>query len=223
MTINEVLTKAINELGVSEYPANSNNVKYNTWYYGHLVEGKEYPWCAVFISFLFKDSPGLIKKTNSCAQMLEWCEAHNLIVHHPQPGDIIFFKYSTNNRRTNHVGIVTSVQNDNNFNTIEGNTSMTSNDNGGKVMQRRRTRKNVVAFARPRYDDLKNYRPTLKLGCKGESVEILQSLLITKGYIIEMDGVFGPNTKEAVKEFQKSSGLKTDGIVGPLTWKELTK
>ncbi len=90
-------------------------------------------------------------------------------------------------------------------------------------MQRRRTRKNVVGFARPHYDNLKTYKPTLKLGCMGESVELLQSLLITKGYFIKIDGVFGPKTKEAVKEFQKSVELKPDGIVGPLTWKELTK
>ena len=223
MTINGILAKARNELGVSEYPANSNNVKYNTWYYGKLVQGKDYPWCAVFISYLFKDSPELIKKTNSCVQMLEWCEAHNLIVQHPQPGDIIFFKYSTNKRRTNHVGIVESVQNDNNFTTIEGNTSVTSNDNGGKVMQRRRTRKNVIGFARPRYDDLKDYRPTLKKGAKGESVELLQSMLAFKGYILKVDGDFGPNTKEAVVKFQIENGLKPDGIVGPATWKELTK
>lgn len=223
MTINDILTKARRELGTSEYPANSNNVKYNTWYYGHLVQGKEYPWCAVFISYLFKDEPSLLKRTASCLQMMEWCEAHNLIVQNPQPGDIIFFKYATNNRRTNHVGIVESVQNDNSFTTIEGNTSTSSNDNGGKVMQRRRTRKNVVGFARPRYSDLKDYKPTLRKGSKGEMVELLQSLLSLRGYILVVDGDFGPNTKDAVVRFQKDHNLTADGIVGVRTWKELTK
>lgn len=224
MKINDILTKAQNELGVSEYPANSNNVKYNTWFYGHLVQGKDYPWCAVFISYLFKDEPTLLKKTASCVNMLEWCEAHNLIVKDPQPGDIVFFKYATNRRRTNHVGLVVDVQNTNNFTTIEGNTSTTSNDNGGRVMERKRARKNVVGFARPRYSDLKDYKPTLRKGSKGESVELLQSLLnlkIDANLIVDSD--FGPATKEAVINFQMSHGLKADGIVGPKTWEKLLK
>ena len=216
MKISEALTKAVNELGVSEYPADTNNVKYNTWYYGRMVEGREYPWCAAFISFLFKDEPKLVKKTNSCQQMLEWFEVRNRIVTDPQPGDIVFFKFKTNSRRTNHVGIVVSVQGKNNITTIEGNTSLSSNDNGGKVMQRRRTMKNIVAFARPEYEDASDYHPILKKGSKGNSVAVLQTLLG-----IEVDGDFGPKTKEAVIQYQKTHNLKPDGIVGPKTWEEL--
>ena len=218
MKISEALTKAVNELGVSEYPADSNNVKYNTWYYGRMVEGREYPWCAVFISFLFKDNQHLVKRTNSCQQMLEWFEARNRVVTDPQPGDIVFFFFFSNGRRTNHVGIVVSVQGKNNLTTIEGNTSLSSNDNGGKVMQRRRTMKNIVAFARPEYEDASSYHPTLKKGSKGNSVAILQTLLN-----IDVDGDFGPKTKEAVIQFQKAHNLKPDGIVGPKTWEELLK
>lgn len=35
------------------------------------------------------------------------------------------------------------------------------------------------------------------------------------------DGIFGPNTEEAVKELQKAKGLAADGIVGPRTWAAL--
>lgn len=221
MTVYQILNKAKAEVGTVESPPNSNNVKYNTWFYGKPVSGSQYPWCAVFVSYIFKDS-NLLKKTASCANMLEWCEANNLIVKDPQPGDIIFFKFSTNNRRTNHVGIVESVRGDN-INTIEGNTSITSNDNGGKVMQRRRTRKNVVAFARPKYDQDRKTYPSVKKGDHNDTVELLQELLVVNGYNLKVDGIFGPVTEIAVREFQKAHNLRVDGIVGPFTWKELTK
>ena len=147
------------EIGVKESPANSNNVKYNTWYYGHPVQdgfptkNSKYPWCAVFISWIFKDEQSLCKKTASCVDMLSWFEKRGQIVSTPQAGDIVFFKYSTNNRRTNHVGLVESAfENTIKIKTVEGNTSISSNDNGGSVMERVRT-SNIVAYARPNYTD----------------------------------------------------------------------
>jgi len=93
----------------------------------------------------------LVKKTASCLEMLEWFEANGQIVDFPLPGDIAFYKYPTNNRRTNHVGLVTNVNTIDDYANTEGNTSLTSNDNGGAVMSRKRSKKNLVAFARPKY------------------------------------------------------------------------
>lgn len=59
---------------------------------------------------------------------------------------------------------------------------------------------------------------TLKKGMTGLHVEALQRMLK-----IYPDGNFGPLTEEAVKDFQASHGLKTDGIVGQLTWNALKK
>lgn len=156
MNAKQIIDRAKNEIGVHESPPNSNNVKYNTWFYGHPVQdgipnkSSSYPWCAVFISWLFKAEQGLCKKTASCVDMLDWFEKRGQVVKNPQPGDIVFFKFSTNNRRTNHVGLVVSVS-PNSINTIEGNTSVKgSQDNGGIVMQRNRY-SNIVAYARPKY------------------------------------------------------------------------
>ena len=161
MKTSDIIVKAKSELGVCEVPANSNNVKYNTWYYGKNVEGPKYPWCAAFISYLFRSEPKLLRKTASCAEMLEWFESKDRIVEQPKPGDIIFFHFNTNNRKTNHVGIVIKVEPDG-ITTIEGNTSINSNDNGGKVMQRKRALNNVVAYARPEYEDAAIPKPKLK-------------------------------------------------------------
>lgn len=151
MTAKQIIDRAKSQIGVCENPPNSNNVIYNTWYYGHPVSGASYPWCAVFISWLFKAEQSLCIKTASCVQMLEWFEKRGQLVKTPQAGDIVFFKYPTNNRRTNHVGLVVSYDGKT-INTIEGNTSTTSQDNGGKVMQRNRY-SNIVAYARPKYQE----------------------------------------------------------------------
>lgn len=37
------------------------------------------------------------------------------------------------------------------------------------------------------------------------------------------DGLFGPGTKLQVERFQRDRGLTSDGVVGPLTWLELTE
>ncbi len=67
-----------------------------------------------------------------------------------------------------------------------------------------------------------NRLPTLRFGDRGNSVRILQRLLITKRYPINIDGDFGVLTETAVKAFQSRQGLTSDGIVGPRTWRALS-
>ena len=63
---------------------------------------------------------------------------------------------------------------------------------------------------------------TLKNGCKGSEVKILQAALnLACPYGLTVDGVFGAKTEEAVKNFQKAYYLSVDGIVGAKTWSKL--
>lgn len=159
MTAQQIISRAKAEVGTVEKPANSNNVKYNTWYYGKPVSGAAYPWCCVFIAWLFRDIQSLCKKTASSSDLYRWFQARGQIVNTPQPGDIVFFKWNAKkNCIAEHVGIVIDV-NGNTKTTIEGNTSTTSNDNGGKVMIRKRT-SNIVGYARPAYEKPFSQTPT---------------------------------------------------------------
>lgn len=59
-------------------------------------------------------------------------------------------------------------------------------------------------------------RPLLKKGARGAAVEELQRLLM-----IDVDGIFGNGTDDAVRRFQRARGLEADGIVGSATWTAL--
>ena len=64
--------------------------------------------------------------------------------------------------------------------------------------------------------------PLLRQGHRGPEVVVLQDLLASLGYLSgEVDGIFGPNTKRSVVNFQKDEGLVSDGIVGVQTWRRL--
>lgn len=62
---------------------------------------------------------------------------------------------------------------------------------------------------------------TLRQGSTGTEVQVLQSALKTAGYLLKVDGIFGPLTLAAVEGFQSTHGLKVDGVVGPHTWRAL--
>ncbi len=65
-------------------------------------------------------------------------------------------------------------------------------------------------------------QPVLKNGSRGPAVADLQHKLAAHGFNPgSADGVFGPRTQAAVKDFQRAHGLAADGIVGPKTWAAL--
>lgn len=64
--------------------------------------------------------------------------------------------------------------------------------------------------------------PTLGQGMTGPDVKTLQGALIARGYDkVKADGIFGADTKAALKSFQTSRHLTSDGVAGPATWPKL--
>lgn len=79
------------------------------------------------------------------------------------------------------------------------------------------------------FDEVEPIYPSLlKEGMSGDYIKTLQYYLNIVAYFypqipnIDVDGYFGPKTKEAVIAFQEMVGLVPDGIVGRDTWKALS-
>ena len=52
---------------------------------------------------------------------------------------------------------------------------------------------------------------------QGSDVRDVQAALANAGIAVDTDGVFGPGTENAVREFQAQNGMVADGMVGPGT------
>lgn len=62
------------------------------------------------------------------------------------------------------------------------------------------------------------YAVVYQQGSRGEVIKTMQRKLKNWGYYKgSVDGIFGSQTREAVKYFQRKNGLKVDGIVGDKT------
>ena len=79
------------------------------------------------------------------------------------------------------------------------------------------------------FDEVEPIYPSLlKEGMSGDYIKTLQYYLNIVAYFypqipnINVDGYFGPKTREAVIAFQEMFGLVPDGIVGRDTWKALS-
>lgn len=247
-TANDIIKKAISQIGVAEKPSGSNNVIYNTWYYGRAVCGAAYPWCCAFVNWVFNEcgASDLFyggQKTAYCPTVESYYRKQGRWFKSGNVGDLVLFDFSGKGI-AGHIGIVEKVNADGTYTTIEGNTSTSNQANGGCVMRRTRSISTIRGFARPNYGGstatTKNTVTVTKTGGKtvnitlnqlqkgdtGKQVMTLQRLLQGFGFDIGKDGVdgdFGNNTMKALKAFQKGNGLTVDGICGTNSWTKLLK
>ena len=70
----------------------------------------------------------------------------------------------------------------------------------------------------------------LKIGSKGKEVKVLQEFLNQNGFPVSSSGpgspgketeIFGPATDAAVKRWQTSNGLRSDGVVSDEIWTKM--
>lgn len=81
----------------------------------------------------------------------------------------------------------------------------------------------LIATAQSNYKSYYDSYPTLsKVGSRGAEVSAIQEKLKERGiYNGAVDGIYGKQTEDAVKKFQKQQKLAVDGIAGPSTLKKL--
>ena len=60
-----------------------------------------------------------------------------------------------------------------------------------------------------------------RVGDQGAEIAEIQGKLVALGYDVLADGSFGSATAEAIKDFQRSQGIKADGLIGPATYAAL--
>ncbi len=158
----ELLARAQAELGIKESPSGSNCVKYNTAYYGREVRDTaetQYPWCVVFLWWLFRQAGAAALfygggKTASCGTLLGYAKARKLYVSSGyRPGDLIFMRFSRNRTSPEHIGLLKEIRADGRLVTIEGNTGLGNDANGGQVQQRVREMWQVLGAYRPKYEE----------------------------------------------------------------------
>lgn len=152
-TLKGLLSIATLQIGTTEMPPNSNNVRYNTWYYGREVMGSAYPWCMVFCQWVYdKAEIKLPIRTASCTMLMDAAKSKGSFVSSNfQPGDLILFNFKGKKTVAEHCGILESI-NGIKMKVIEGNTGSGNDTNGGAVMRRDRTINQVVGAFRPTFE-----------------------------------------------------------------------
>lgn len=141
---------AAGEVGYTESPPGSNGNKYGQWYGMNYV-----PWCAIFVSYCFDqiDLPLPIRSAKGfayCPDGVSWFRNRGQWFHDPKAGDVVFFCWRGDGI-ADHVGIVESVKPDGSIISIEGNTGIGNDANGGEVMRRTRTPGIILGCGRPPY------------------------------------------------------------------------
>ena len=224
MSRQDVLNKAQSQNGVVESPPNSNKTEYGLWYQPSLNGQK---WCAMFVSWVFHHAGnplGYIQTKNGihhCQSAHNYYKEKGQLTSNPEPGDIVIYDW-TGDGHADHVGIFIKWTNaDKKFiEAWEGNTSTSSNSDGGGVMKRVRSSNFIKSFINPGVYGNISVTPvytSIVKGDRGSRVTQIQKHLYDIGYTVEIDGWFGNQTESLIKEYQSKNAMNNTGIADAVT------
>ncbi len=137
------------EVGQTETPPDSNKTKYGQWFGFDGVA-----WCGMFVSWVYFHAGfplpniGFKKGFAGCQTAVKYFKDNNKITVNPTAGDIVFFDFNGDGRY-DHTAIFMKDFDGVWFETIEGNTSLKNQSNGGQVMIRQRKYGNNILFVHP--------------------------------------------------------------------------
>lgn len=145
-----IVTIALAEVGTKEFPRDTNKNKYGKWF---GLDGVA--WCGIFCSWVYYHAKtplpniGFAKGFAGCQTAVAHFKNTGEVTSDPKVGDLVFFDWNADGRY-DHVGIFNGWKDKAKglFYTIEGNTSMTNQSNGGEVMSRVRQLKPAL-FVHP--------------------------------------------------------------------------
>lgn len=136
--MSKIIEIARQEIGITESPMNSNKNKYGKWFGYDGVA-----WCGMFVSYCYAIAGfplpriGFTKGFAGCQTAVAYFKSNNKITTKPKEGDIVFFDWNKDGRY-DHTGLFVKWLDENTFETIEGNTAIGNDSNGGQVMVRKR-------------------------------------------------------------------------------------
>jgi cell wall-associated NlpC family hydrolase len=137
------------EVGTCEEPKNSNKQKYGEW-----AKYNGVAWCALFVSWCYNEASLPLPKIGfrfpgfaGCQSGYAYFRDKKWITKTPKAGDIVLFDWNGDGRY-DHTGIFVKDLGNGSFQTIEGNTALNNDSNGGVVMIRER-KYSVSIFIHP--------------------------------------------------------------------------
>lgn len=145
-----VLLRARSQVGVTEHPPGSNDGPRIRLYRDSVAPGlPPGPWCMYFVHWCFAPFRQL-GGWGSVERFEQWAQAHGELVARPFRGDVVCYDWNGDGW-ADHVGIVDRVLalrwRGRVFagwvRTVEGNTAVGNDSNGGRVMLRRRWIRNA--------------------------------------------------------------------------------
>ena len=173
------------QLGTKEDPPNSNNIWYNTFYWGRPVSGSDYAWCVVFqwcafyftgLSHLFYDGG----KVCRCSDLKKWAQKKGIwVTSGYRPGDLALMN-TKGGSTPKHVGWIDKIDGEY-AHCYEGNTSLAIKDysNGGQVLYMPRKFKYVVGAVRIQYADYEEEDMDISKLTKDQISELKRLILPT--------------------------------------------